>query len=97
MDSGQEALDITTLICSNRSYNILRVELARAGITSLGPKVSSLIDLRHPDINWVKIAEGMGVPAVSASTVEELVHEFRRAVSEPGPHLIEIEVAPSTR
>lgn len=95
--AARESLNITTLICSNRSYNILRMELARAGITSLGPKISSLIDLNHPDINWVKLAEGMGVPAVSVSTVEELVYEFRRALSEPGPHLIEIEVVPFTR
>ena len=81
-------LNIITLICSNRIYNILKVELMRAGVKSLGPAASSLIELDHPEINWVKLAEGMGVPAISVDTAEALAHEFRKALSEPGPHLI---------
>lgn len=81
-------LNIITLICSNRSYNILKVELIRAGVKSTGPEASSLVELDHPEINWVKLAEGMGVPAVSVDTAEALASEFRKALSEPGPHLI---------
>ena len=85
---AREELNITTLICSNRSYNILKVELDRAGIKTIGPKTSSLIELDRPDINWVKLAKGMGVPAVSVDTAEALAREFRKALSEAGPHLI---------
>jgi acetolactate synthase-1/2/3 large subunit len=91
---AREALNTTTLICSNRSYNILKIELSRIGITSPGPKVSSLLDLDRPDINWIKISEGMGVPAVSVDSAEGLAKELRRAFSEPGPHLIEMIVTP---
>jgi len=91
---ARESSNVITLICSNRSYHILKLELARAGATSFGPKVSSLIDLDRPDINWVKLAEGMGVPAVSANNVEGLAKEFCRALSETGPHLIEIAMSP---
>ena len=87
---AREQLNVTTLICSNKSYNILKIELARAGITSIEPEVLSLIDLDRPDIDWVKLAEGMGVPAVSVNGVEGLANEFRKAMSEPGPHLIEM-------
>ncbi len=34
---AREGLNVTTLICSNRSYRILQMELHRAGITSCGP------------------------------------------------------------
>jgi acetolactate synthase-1/2/3 large subunit len=81
-------LNIITLICSNRIYNILKVELTRAGVESLGPAASSLIEFDNPEINWVKLAEGMGVPAISVNTAETLAQEFRKALSEPGPHLI---------
>jgi acetolactate synthase-1/2/3 large subunit len=87
---AREALRVTTLICSNRSYNILRMELARAGVTLIGANALSLIDLECPVIDWVKIAEGMGVPAVSVNTAEGLAHELGRALSEAGPHLIEM-------
>lgn len=92
---AREGLDVTTLICSNKSYNILRLELARTGNATIGPVVSSLIDLDRPDINWVKLAEGMGVPAVSVSIVEELANNLRKALSEPGPHLIEMIISRS--
>jgi acetolactate synthase-1/2/3 large subunit len=87
---AREALNITTLICSNRSYHILKVELARAGITSLGSNTLSLTELRHPSIDWVKVARGFGVPAVSVDTAEGLAQELGRALTEPGPHLIEM-------
>lgn len=92
---AREALNVTTLICSNRSYNILKIELARAGITSIGPNASSLIDLDCPAINWVKLAKGMGVPAVSVDSTEGLACEFQKALSESGPHLIEMMLVPS--
>ena len=90
---AREGLNITTLICSNRSYNILKVELERAGIRTIGPQTSSLIELDRPDIDWVKLAQGMGVPAVSVETAEALAHEFRKALSEAGPHLISMMLA----
>ncbi len=87
---AREGLNVTTLICSNGSYNIVRMELERAGIASRGPNAETLTDLGHPRIGWVKIAEGFGVPAVSVTTAEGLALELVRALAEPGPHLIEM-------
>lgn len=89
---AREKLNVITLICSNRGYNIIRVELARAGIASAGPNTLKLIDIDDPALNWVKIAEGMGVQAGAVSTAEELAFMFRRALLEPGPYLIEMAV-----
>jgi acetolactate synthase-1/2/3 large subunit len=87
---AREQLNVTTLICSNRSYKILQAELMRAGHTSAGPKVLSLTDLRNPAIDWVQLSQGMGVPGVAVETCEHLAKELKIALQEPGPHLIEM-------
>jgi len=92
---ARENLNVTTLICSNRSYNIIRMEMRRAGHSVTGTEASSLIDLRNPDIDWVRLSLGFGVPAISVTTVEEFSSAFSRAMAEPGPHLIELVLQPS--
>jgi acetolactate synthase-1/2/3 large subunit len=87
---AKQGLNITTLICANRRYNILKLELDRAGIKPAGPNVTSLIDIENPHIEWTKMAEAMGVAAVSVTTAEQLAHEIQGALSEAGPHLIEM-------
>jgi acetolactate synthase-1/2/3 large subunit len=86
---ARESLNITTLICSNRSYDILKLEFARAGVTP-GPSAQTLTDLANPEIGWVQISKGMGVPAVKVDTCEVLAKELKKALNEPGPHLIEM-------
>ena len=89
---AREGLDITTLICSNRSYNILNIEFSRSGITSPGQHAQTLTDLSNPAIGWVQISKGMGVPAVAVDSCETLVKELKKALDEPGPHLIEMRI-----
>jgi acetolactate synthase-1/2/3 large subunit len=45
-------------------------------------------------MDFVKIAEGMGVPARRVNTTEEFADALREAFAEPGPHLIDA-VVPS--
>jgi acetolactate synthase-1/2/3 large subunit len=87
---AREGLNVKTLICSNRGYNILRVELERAGITNPGHKALSLAVIDQPKLNWVSISSGMGVPAKSVSTAGSLKKELEKILSEPGPSLIEM-------
>jgi acetolactate synthase-1/2/3 large subunit len=87
---ARERLDVTTLICNNRRYRILQVELARAGVTEPGSKARSLTSLGNPEINWSQMAAGMGVPAVRVETAEDLVVQLQRALAEAGPNLIEM-------
>ncbi len=86
---ARESLDVTTLILTNRSYAILNIELARTGAGAGGPKARDLLDLSRPDLDFVQLAAGMGVPAVAVRTAEEAVEALERAIAEPGPHLIE--------
>jgi acetolactate synthase-1/2/3 large subunit len=92
---AREGLDITTVLLNNRSYAILEMELARVGATVVGPSARSWLDLSRPDLDFVAIAQGMGVPAERATTAEELGAAFGRALREPGPHLVEVLLAPS--
>jgi acetolactate synthase-1/2/3 large subunit len=87
---AKQALNVTTLICSNRRYNILKMEMERAGIKSIGPNAKALIDIENPPVNWTKMAEAMGVSAVSVCTGEALAKEIQGALSGKGPYLIEM-------
>jgi acetolactate synthase-1/2/3 large subunit len=87
---ARENLDVTTVIYNNGAYDILRIELQRVGAGSApGPKALDLLDISRPTMDFVKIAEGMGVPARRVSTAEELAEALRDAFAEPGPHLID--------
>ncbi|MFN0124091.1 MAG: acetolactate synthase large subunit [Blastocatellia bacterium] len=87
---AREQLNVTTLICNNRSYRILGVELRRAGVTEFGPQAKKLIGLANPAIDWVSLANGLGVPGARVDTAEALLTELGKALAEPGPHLIEM-------
>ena len=86
---AREGLNVTAVLFNNRSYAILNIELERVGAQGGGPRARSQLDLAGPDLDFVALANGMGVPAVRVETGEELTRELERAVSEPGPHLIE--------
>ena len=85
----REDLDVTTVIFSNRSYRILREELYRADPEDPDPKVLPMFDLSNPDLDWVKLAGGMGMEASRAETADEFNAQFAAAMAGPGPYLIE--------
>ena len=85
---AREGLDVTTVILNNRSYAILNLELSRVGAEP-GPKALDMLDLSRPDLDFVAMATGMGVPATRATTAEELGDQLGRALAEPGPALVE--------
>ena len=88
---ARERLNVTTVILNNGAYDILRIELARVGAAdaAFGPKAAELLDLTSPGLDFVRIAEGMGVPARRVETAEALAEALRAAFAEPGPHLID--------
>ncbi len=86
---AREQLDVVTLICANRSYRILQIELARAGIAEPGAKARALTDLSHPELDWTALARGFGVPATRVQTAEQLEQALASALAAAGPCLIE--------
>jgi acetolactate synthase I/II/III large subunit len=89
---ARESLDVTVVIFNNKSYAILNVELERVGAQGGGPRAKQQLDLAGPDLDFVAIAKGFGVPAVRVDTAEDMTSALERALAEPGPHLIEAAV-----
>jgi len=86
---AREQADVTVVIMNNRSYAILNIELARVGAGEPNAKTLSMLDLSHPDLDFVALAEGMGVRAMRATTAEEFDTCFMQAMASTGPQLIE--------
>jgi len=86
---AREHLDVTTVIFANRSYGILKVELGRVGATP-SEATLAMFDLRRPDLDWVQLAQGMGVEAVRVDTIEAFADAFASAMGARGPRLIEV-------
>ncbi len=86
---AREGLDVTTVVFANRSYAILAMELGRVGAGEPGPLARGMLELDPPQLDFVALATGMGVPAWRATTAEELADHLGRALAEPGPALVE--------
>ena len=87
---AREGLDITTVLFSNRAYGILKDELANVGAQNPGPKALDMIDIGRPDLNWVGLAQSMGVEASRATTIDEFIAQFRVGIRSSGPYLVEV-------
>jgi acetolactate synthase-1/2/3 large subunit len=87
---AREALDVVTVIFANRSYKILEGELKRMEVQQVSSNIKKLLKLTPPDIDWVKLANGMGVNAARAKTTAQYVRHLETAIHTPGPHLIEV-------
>ena len=86
---AREGLNVTTVILSNRSYAILTMELARVGASAEGTAASSMLDLSNPEIDFVSLATGLGIPASRVTTAEDLAAALAASFAGEGPSLIE--------
>ncbi len=87
---AREGLDVTTVILDNRSYAILKGELANVGAADAGRKAHDMMELDRPALDWVSMARGMGVEAGRAATVEELGRQLEAGLRSQGPYLIDL-------
>jgi acetolactate synthase-1/2/3 large subunit len=88
---AREKLDVVNVVFANRVYKILYGEL-RAGGATPGRASDSFFDIGRPDLDWVRMAKGMGVEAASVETLEEFADTFRAACGRRGPFLIEFRI-----
>ncbi|MER8387111.1 acetolactate synthase large subunit [Mesorhizobium sp. M1380] len=86
---ARERLPNTTVILNNRKYNILIDEYANVG-ASPGPTGMSMLDLSNPNMNWVQIANGLGVEAAQATTLEQCADLMSQSFRQDGPFLIDL-------
>lgn len=87
---AREGLKITTVVFANRAYSILKYEFKQLGIGEPGPRAKDLFEIGRPDLDWVALAKGMGVPATRINTLDELAKELRKGFESDGPTLIEV-------
>ncbi|MGE5524322.1 MAG: acetolactate synthase large subunit [Rhodospirillaceae bacterium] len=90
---AREHLDVTVVVLANRAYQILRGELKNVGAGAPGRNATDMLMLDRPDLDWCALAQGMGVEAGRAATLEELVQQLRRAYSRRGPYLVQATMA----
>ena len=86
---ARESLNVTTVVFANRRYRILGIEYQRVGAGAPGARARSMMDIDNPEIDWISLAKGMGVPACRVTTTEELNRQLAAYLAEPGPNLIE--------
>lgn len=88
---ARERLPVTTVILSNRKYKILINEYASVGAVP-GKTAMNMLDLSDPLIDWVKLANGMGVEAARASTLEECADLLLQSFRSNAPFVIELTI-----
>ena len=88
---AREKLPVTTVILSNRKYQILIGEYANVGANA-GPTAMQMLDLGNPDIGWLRLAEGLGIEAVKADTLETCADLMEQSFRRAGPFLIELAI-----
>jgi len=86
---ARENLDITVIVFANRKYAILQVEFMRVGAHNPGPKAMSMMDLNRPDLNWVDLARGMGVPGRQVTDAGSFNDALAESLANSGPYVIE--------
>ncbi|AZO11291.1 MULTISPECIES: acetolactate synthase large subunit [unclassified Mesorhizobium] len=86
---AREKLDVVTIVFSNRTYAILHGEMRNVGVNAIGENARRMLDLDQPALDWVSLANGMGVEAARADTCERFDALLDSALSRPGPFLIE--------
>ncbi|MFK7964398.1 MAG: acetolactate synthase large subunit [Burkholderiaceae bacterium] len=89
---AREQLQVCTIILANRAYRILQGELKRVGVESPGERAQQMLSLSNPDLDWVSLAKGMGVPACSVDTAQGLATAVSAALAGEGPNLIEARI-----
>jgi acetolactate synthase I/II/III large subunit len=88
---AREKLPVTTIILSNRKYQILLAEYANVGANP-GRTALDMLDIGNPDLDWAKLANGMGVGAAKVDTLEGCAALMQDSFKQNGPFLIELAI-----
>ena len=87
---AREKLNVTTVIFANRAYAILKGEYANVGAGNMGPRALDMLEIGRPDLDWVSLAKGMGVPGTRVANLDQFAAALRAGFSSDGPKLIEV-------
>jgi acetolactate synthase I/II/III large subunit len=86
---AREKLPVTTILLNNRQYKILRHEYANVGARP-DADIGDMLELSRPDLDWTRLANGMGVEAACASTMEQCADLLKQSFRQNAPFLIDL-------
>jgi acetolactate synthase-1/2/3 large subunit len=89
---AREGLNVLTIVFANRIYQILRGEFDGVGAGEPGQRAMDMLKLDRPNLDFVALAKGMGVPGRAVSNVDDFVKALAEGVAEKGPRLIEVQM-----
>lgn len=89
---ARESLKITTVVFANRTYAVLKREFSYLGMGEPGPRASSMFEIGRPDLDWILLARGMGVPGSRPTSIDGFARALREGFATEGPTLIEVDV-----
>jgi len=87
---AREGLNVTTVIFANRVYGVLKREYAGLGAGNPGRRALDLFEIGRPDLDWVSLAKGMGVPGCRATSLDAFAKALREGFQSEGPTLVEV-------
>jgi benzoylformate decarboxylase len=86
------ALPITYIICNNRSYRILKERLLAFKGMAATNQSSTGMDFRDPPIDFVALAQSMGVRAQRIAELDAFAPALEAALNHEGPDLLDVAV-----
>ena len=89
---AREGLNVVTIVFANRIYQILRGEFDGVGAGEPGQRALDMLKIDRPDLDFVALAKGMGVPGRAVATADDFNKALAEAIAEPGPRLIEVQM-----
>jgi acetolactate synthase I/II/III large subunit len=87
---AREGLKITTVVFANRDYAVLKREFSYLGVGDPGRRALDMFEIGRPDLDWVQLAKGMGVPGTRVTTLDAFAKALREGFASGGPSLIEV-------
>jgi acetolactate synthase-1/2/3 large subunit len=87
---AREGLKVTTVVFANRSYAVLKREFSYLGVGDPGRRALDMFEIGRPNLDWVHLAKGMGVPGARVNSLDEFAKALRDGFASEGPALIEV-------
>jgi len=87
---AREGLNVTIVVFANHDYAVLKREFSYLEVGTPGPRAREMFEIGRPDLDWVRLAQGMGVPASRVSSLDEFAKALRAGFEADGPTLIEV-------
>jgi benzoylformate decarboxylase len=93
--AARHNLDIKFIICSNRSYRLLQLNIREfwkeKGVEER--PFPAAFDLSEPPLRFVEMARGMGMEGRRIERPEEIVPAIEAALAHDGPFILDVVIA----